>query len=119
MAPVSSLNRRHKVGLFLVLVATGVCLFFEASAKQTAGVALLGIAFAWVLGSLSLLTLRFLCSIAAGAVGADPGRFCGKTALAAVRAEFHKQFSASLRVSKESPHLADSALSAVAQKAFN
>jgi hypothetical protein len=40
MIPLANLNRRHKAGLFVVLVATGLSLFFEASAKQTAGVAL-------------------------------------------------------------------------------
>jgi hypothetical protein len=37
-----TLNRRHKVGLFLVLVASGISLFFEASEKQTAGIVLAG-----------------------------------------------------------------------------
>jgi len=64
MAPFPSLNRRHKVGLFLVLVATGLSLFLEASAKQTAGIALLGVAFAWLFGSLSLrVLLLWLCSL--------------------------------------------------------
>jgi hypothetical protein len=45
------MNRRHKAGLFLVLVATGLSLFFEASAKQTAGIIVLGMAATWVVGS--------------------------------------------------------------------
>jgi len=60
-----SLNRRHKAGLFLVLVATGLSLFFEASAKQTAGIVLLGVAATWLFGSVSLRTLGFTaCSLA-------------------------------------------------------
>jgi len=35
------------------LVATGICLLLEASARQTAGVALLAFAPAWLMGSLS------------------------------------------------------------------
>ena len=45
------LNRRHKAVLFLTLVAAGVSLVLGAVAKQTAGVALLGLAFAWAFGS--------------------------------------------------------------------
>jgi hypothetical protein len=45
------LNRRHKAALFLTLVAVGVSLVLAAGAKQTAGVALLGAAFAWAFGS--------------------------------------------------------------------
>lgn len=45
------LNRRHKAALFLTLVAAGVSLVLGADAKQTAGVALLGVAFAWAFGS--------------------------------------------------------------------
>ncbi len=60
-----NLYRRHKAGLFLVLVATGLSLFFEASAKQTAGIVLLGVAATWLLGSLSLRTLGLAsCSLA-------------------------------------------------------
>jgi hypothetical protein len=45
------LNRRHKAILFLTLVAAGVSLVLGAGAKQTAGVTLLGVAFAWAFGS--------------------------------------------------------------------
>jgi hypothetical protein len=45
------LNRRHKVALFLTLVDAGVNLVLGGSTKQTAGVALLGVAFAWAFGS--------------------------------------------------------------------
>jgi hypothetical protein len=45
------LNRRHKTALFLTIVAAGVSLLLAAGAKQTAGVALLGVAFAWAFGS--------------------------------------------------------------------
>jgi len=46
-----SLNQRHKVALFLTLLAAGALLVWGASAKQTAGALLLGLAFAWALGS--------------------------------------------------------------------
>lgn len=52
-----NLNLRHKLGLFLAVVATGFTLLLEASAKQTAGVLLLGVAAAWLIGSLSARTL--------------------------------------------------------------
>lgn len=48
---LARLNRRHKVALFLTLVAAGVMLVLGASAKQTAGAVLLGLAFAWAFGS--------------------------------------------------------------------
>src|SRR5208337_814724 len=54
------LNRRHKAGLFLVLVATGLSLFFEASAKQTAGIVLLGSAATWFFGSVRPRTLGLI-----------------------------------------------------------
>lgn len=60
-----TLNRRHKAGLFLTLVAAGLCLFFEASAKQTAGIAVLGVAAAWFIGSVSVRTLAAILSTAA------------------------------------------------------
>lgn len=63
------LNRRHTAGLFLVLVAAGVSLFLEASAKQTAGVVVLGIAAAWAFGSLSLRMLGLLSCVLVCAVG--------------------------------------------------
>ncbi len=46
-----SLNRRHKASLFLALVTVGVGLVVGAGAKQSLGIALLGIAFAWVFGT--------------------------------------------------------------------
>jgi uncharacterized membrane protein len=47
----AGLNRRHKVALFLTLLAAGASLVLNMSAKQTAGVVLLGLAFAWAFGS--------------------------------------------------------------------
>jgi len=44
------LNRRHKAALFLALVGVGVGLLLGASAKQSLGIALLGMAFAWAFG---------------------------------------------------------------------
>lgn len=64
-----TLNRRHRAGLFLVLVAAGLSLFLEASVKQTAGIALLGLAATWLLGSLSIRALGILCSLTVFAVG--------------------------------------------------
>lgn len=55
-----TLSRRHQAGLFLVLVATGISLFLEASAKQTAGIALIGLAGTWLVGSLSVRALGIL-----------------------------------------------------------
>jgi hypothetical protein len=57
-----TLNRRHKVGLFLVLVAAGISLFFEASEKQTTGIILLGLAATWLVGTLSVRLLWLLSS---------------------------------------------------------
>jgi hypothetical protein len=53
-----NINRRHKVGLFFVLVVAGLSLFWEASARQTEGIVLIGIAAAWAFGSVSLRALR-------------------------------------------------------------
>jgi hypothetical protein len=47
----AKLNRRHKAALFLTLLAAGALLVWGAGAKQTAGGVLLGLAFAWALGS--------------------------------------------------------------------
>jgi hypothetical protein len=52
-----------------VLVATGLSLFLEASAKQTAGIVLLGLAATWLLGSLPLRLLGFLSCFLAFAAG--------------------------------------------------
>src|SRR5208282_5596425 len=57
-----NLNRRHKTGLFLVLVAAGISPFFEASAKQTTGIVLLGLAATWLLGTVSVRLLWLLSS---------------------------------------------------------
>jgi hypothetical protein len=46
-----SLNRRHKAALFLALIAVGVGLLLGAGVKQSLGIALLGMAFAWAFGS--------------------------------------------------------------------
>jgi hypothetical protein len=63
-----NINRRHKVGFFLVLVASALALFLDAPAKPTVGFALLGVAAIWLLGSISLRTLGFLsCSLACAA----------------------------------------------------
>ena len=63
------LNWRHKAGLFLTLVAVGCGLFLECSAKQAVGIALLGIAFAWLIGSLTPRTLAVTSAILICAVG--------------------------------------------------
>src|SRR5260370_41127817 len=68
-----SLNRRHKVGLFLVLVAAGISLFIEASTKQTAGIVLLGIAATWLLGTISVRLLWLLSSFLGCLVGIIAG----------------------------------------------
>lgn len=51
----SGLNRRQKAGLFVVLVTAGLGLLFEASWKEVAGVAMVGVALAWAVGSDSRL----------------------------------------------------------------
>ncbi|MBI3403851.1 MAG: hypothetical protein HY046_00135 [Acidobacteria bacterium] len=63
------LNRRHRVGIFFLLVATGLSLFFEASAKQTVGIAFLGVATTWLIGSLSLRALGIIGCILVSALG--------------------------------------------------
>jgi hypothetical protein len=47
----SSLNRRHKVVIFVALIGAGVTLVVGASLGSGLGVFLIGIAFAWVVGS--------------------------------------------------------------------
>lgn len=49
------LNRRHKAILFLTLLAAGSSLVVEANLRISFGIVLLGIAFAWALGSDSRL----------------------------------------------------------------
>jgi len=58
-----TLNWRHKAGLLLALTATGLSLFFELSAKQTAGVAVLGIALAWFAGSVPTRILGWVAAV--------------------------------------------------------
>lgn len=58
-------NRRHKTLLFLTLVGLGSSLLFGADAKQVAGIALLGLAAAWLIGGMSVRTLGLLLSIVA------------------------------------------------------
>jgi hypothetical protein len=48
-----TLNWRHRAGLFFTLVAVGSALYLEVSAKQAVGIALLGIAFPWLVGNLT------------------------------------------------------------------
>jgi hypothetical protein len=48
-------NPRHKAALVLTLLATGASLIVGLETKQVVGIALLGLAFAWLLGSNSLL----------------------------------------------------------------
>jgi len=68
------LNRRHKAALFLTLVAAGVNLVLGAGAKQTAGVALLGVAFAWAFGSKSRI-VHWLFVVSGSAVLVAPASF--------------------------------------------
>jgi hypothetical protein len=44
------LNRRHKLILFLTLIAAGASLVMSASLARAVGIALLGAALAWMLG---------------------------------------------------------------------
>jgi hypothetical protein len=71
-----TLNWRHKTGLFLTLVAVGIGLFLDASAKQAVGITLLGIAFSWLIGSLTPRAFGVMFAILLCAVGlyvaADP-----------------------------------------------
>jgi len=68
------LNRRHKAALFLTLAATGVSLVLGVGAKQTAGVALLGVAFAWAFGSNSRI-VHWLFVVSGSAVLVAPTGF--------------------------------------------
>jgi hypothetical protein len=64
MLSANRLNRRERAGVFLVLVATGVSLLLNVSAKQATGIALLGIAATWLVGSVSLRALRAISALA-------------------------------------------------------
>lgn len=63
------LNWRHKAGLFLTGMALGCGLFLEVSAKQAAGIALIGFALSWLFGSLTPRTLGVAFAILICAVG--------------------------------------------------
>src|SRR5208337_1903246 len=69
MTTLTSLNRRHKAGLLLVLAATGVGLLLDASAKQTMGIVLLGLAATWFVGSVAVRTLGIILSVMTFCVG--------------------------------------------------
>jgi hypothetical protein len=58
-----SLNRRHQVGLLLVVAGAGLSLVLDASAKQTTGFVLLGLACTWLLAGLSRRALRLMGSL--------------------------------------------------------
>ena len=46
-----TLNRRHKAILFVTLVVSGCALLLGAELKETLGFIMLGVAFAWAIGS--------------------------------------------------------------------
>ena len=48
---VRASGSRHKAALFLTVVVTGACLLLGAGAKESAGIALLGLALTWAFGS--------------------------------------------------------------------
>jgi hypothetical protein len=64
MLSPSSINRREKAGIFLVLVAVGISLLLNLSVKQVAGIASLGVAATWLVGGVSLRTLRAISGLA-------------------------------------------------------
>ena len=51
MSLYASLNRRHKVAIFVVLICAGVVLMGDRSLGEGPGVILIGIAIAWAVGS--------------------------------------------------------------------
>ncbi len=51
------LNRRHKAGLFLTVVAVGVSLLLDATAKVVVGIAFLSLAATWLIASIPRLNL--------------------------------------------------------------
>lgn len=69
MTTLPSLNPRHKAGLLVALTATGASLLLDASAKQTAGVVLLGVAAAWFVGSVAVRTLGIILSAMTFCIG--------------------------------------------------
>jgi hypothetical protein len=64
-----TLNWRRKAGLFLTLVAEGCGLSLDVSAKQAVGIGLLGIAFSWLVGSLTPRTLGVAFAVSVCALG--------------------------------------------------
>jgi hypothetical protein len=44
-------NQRHKVGLFITAIGAGLCLLVGTGFRETCGIILLGLAFAWAFGS--------------------------------------------------------------------
>src|SRR5215472_11481060 len=64
-----TLNWRYRVGLFLTGMAMGCGLFLEVSGKQAAGIALIGVALSWLIGSLTSSTLGVSLAISVCALG--------------------------------------------------
>lgn len=64
MLSYSRLNRREKAGVFLILVAVGIGLLFGITAKQAAGIALLGTAATLLVGGVGMRTLRAISAAA-------------------------------------------------------
>lgn len=75
MRVVPSLNRRHKAVLFLTLLAAGFSLLQQPYIRVTFGIAMLGLALAWAIGSNSrvvhVLFLLLGLPIAVGPVLSD------------------------------------------------
>lgn len=63
------MNRRHKVGLLLTLIAVGLCLLLDASLKQTAGVFVLSVAASLLIGGLKARTLQIIGCLTVSALG--------------------------------------------------
>lgn len=55
---LTSLNNRHKAGLFLTTVVAGLCLIMGENFRETLGAVILGLALSWTLGS-NLRALRW------------------------------------------------------------
>lgn len=58
----TSLNNRHKAGLFLTAVVAGLCLVMGEGFRVTIGVSIIGLALSWALGS-RLRALRWIIAI--------------------------------------------------------